>query len=310
MVRDGVVVHVVALGEVPVGIGRAPTCELVISDEAVSWHHAQVWTEGGRVWVRDLGSRNGTLLDGAPVTRPCPVPPGGALQIGPHVRLEVRGGAAVGPRVLQVEDLDAGLRVPVRSDRFHIGSGPDAHLRLGAGAPRVATLLVHDSGELWVGTDTSEWSVALDEEFTVAGRRLRIVEAPLDHAPTVEHGVTRYPYEAIAVAQGPSGPQVTLAEAASRRSVLLTGNRGILLFLLARKLHEDRGRGSTGADEGWCSDADLCVGVWGRGKGDANKLHVLTYRLRAHLKKQGFDPWFIEKRHWGLRARLRSVELE
>ncbi|MGK0347601.1 MAG: hypothetical protein ACI855_003688, partial [Myxococcota bacterium] len=51
------------------------------------------------------------------------------------------------------------------------------------------------------------------------------------------------------------------------------------------------------------------LGVWGRGAGEDNKLHVLVYRLRNELKKAGFDPWFIEKRRKYIRARIAGAEI-
>jgi len=47
-------------------VGRAPDCDLVVDDPSVSKHHAAlVWEEGnGRVLVEDLGSSNGTHLNG------------------------------------------------------------------------------------------------------------------------------------------------------------------------------------------------------------------------------------------------------
>lgn len=54
----------------PVVIGRSPDADLVIADEFVSGIHARVTPEGDGVLVEDLGSTNGTVLDGQPVTRP------------------------------------------------------------------------------------------------------------------------------------------------------------------------------------------------------------------------------------------------
>ncbi|MCX8007764.1 MAG: FHA domain-containing protein [Coriobacteriia bacterium] len=54
----------------PVIIGRSPDADLVIADEFVSAVHARVTPDGSSVLVEDLGSTNGTLLDGQPVTRP------------------------------------------------------------------------------------------------------------------------------------------------------------------------------------------------------------------------------------------------
>lgn len=48
-------------------IGRAPDCDIVVNDPVVSRHHAEVrWQDG--VWrLVDLGSRNGTYLDGVKI---------------------------------------------------------------------------------------------------------------------------------------------------------------------------------------------------------------------------------------------------
>ncbi len=50
-------------------VGRMPDCELVIDDPSVSKHHAKLtWVEAeGVTLVDDLGSSNGTLLNGLDV---------------------------------------------------------------------------------------------------------------------------------------------------------------------------------------------------------------------------------------------------
>ena len=45
-------------------IGRQPGNDLVLSDQAISHRHLQVLWDGKQVTVKDLGSRNGTLLEG------------------------------------------------------------------------------------------------------------------------------------------------------------------------------------------------------------------------------------------------------
>jgi diguanylate cyclase (GGDEF)-like protein len=48
-------------------IGRDPECELPLRDENVSWRHARVEDRGNGEWVAiDLGSTNGTVIDGQP----------------------------------------------------------------------------------------------------------------------------------------------------------------------------------------------------------------------------------------------------
>jgi len=51
--------------------GRSSEADLVLADDAVSRKHARFYVERRRTWVRDLGSRNGTLVNGAPVKRHC-----------------------------------------------------------------------------------------------------------------------------------------------------------------------------------------------------------------------------------------------
>jgi pSer/pThr/pTyr-binding forkhead associated (FHA) protein len=46
-------------------LGRAPTCQLCLPDDGtVSRQHCLVELEGESAWVRDLGGRNGTHLNG------------------------------------------------------------------------------------------------------------------------------------------------------------------------------------------------------------------------------------------------------
>lgn len=51
----------------PVSIGRMPDCVISLSDPNVSRHHAEVRREGSEVVVTDLGSTNGTRVNGAPI---------------------------------------------------------------------------------------------------------------------------------------------------------------------------------------------------------------------------------------------------
>jgi hypothetical protein len=50
-------------------IGRSSSCDLVLADDAVSRRHAEIALRGGVCVIRDLGSCNGTLVNGRPVQR-------------------------------------------------------------------------------------------------------------------------------------------------------------------------------------------------------------------------------------------------
>jgi pSer/pThr/pTyr-binding forkhead associated (FHA) protein len=60
--------------------GRGNANDIKIEDPTVSNSHAQIIVEEGRVIIKDLGSKNGTYINGLPVTE-------GILQPGQSVRL-------------------------------------------------------------------------------------------------------------------------------------------------------------------------------------------------------------------------------
>ena len=62
-------------------LGRARQVDFTLDDPNVSRRHAAVYWEGGRLFVKDLGSTNGTLLNGRPVTAG-PVAVGDILTLG------------------------------------------------------------------------------------------------------------------------------------------------------------------------------------------------------------------------------------
>lgn len=66
-------------------VGRAPESGITILDGEVSRHHAQIQVAPGRVQVVDLGSTNGTLVNGEPIRGPVELHAGDRLGIGDHV---------------------------------------------------------------------------------------------------------------------------------------------------------------------------------------------------------------------------------
>ena len=48
-------------------IGRSPGADTVIDHDDVSRRHALIFRESGSVWITDLGSANGTAVDGHPI---------------------------------------------------------------------------------------------------------------------------------------------------------------------------------------------------------------------------------------------------
>ena len=59
--------RIVALPSQMVSLGRAPDNDVVVGDPATSGHHGRIETRNGFFWISDLGSTNGTLVNGEPV---------------------------------------------------------------------------------------------------------------------------------------------------------------------------------------------------------------------------------------------------
>src|SRR6185369_9482309 len=62
-------------------IGRSAAAGLVLDDPFLSRLHARLVRNGPAVFLEDLGSRLGTLLNGRPVREPTPIRPGDVVRI-------------------------------------------------------------------------------------------------------------------------------------------------------------------------------------------------------------------------------------
>lgn len=95
-------------------VGRADTCHVVVQDRRVSGEHAVVTWDGGAWVVRDLGSRNGTAVEGQ------------RIGAGASLPLHARAALMVGDTELKL--VDAGPPVPFAQDtdtQLEQVTGPD-----------------------------------------------------------------------------------------------------------------------------------------------------------------------------------------
>ncbi|MCB9600529.1 MAG: GGDEF domain-containing protein [Sandaracinus sp.] len=68
--------------ESDVVVGRAAECDVRLDDTGLSRRHARFFRRDGRWWVEDLGSVNGTYLDGVRLVAPEPLLDGARVQLG------------------------------------------------------------------------------------------------------------------------------------------------------------------------------------------------------------------------------------
>lgn len=70
------------IGANRVTLGRSADADLVIPHDNVSRRHALIWRSDGKAWIRDLGSSNGTLVNGTPIgDRPVPLESGSVVSL-------------------------------------------------------------------------------------------------------------------------------------------------------------------------------------------------------------------------------------
>ena len=107
----------------PIEIGRDASADVSLGDEQASRHHARVSGQGDAVQVEDLGSTNGTYVNGQPIEGPRALRPGDQVRVGLTV-LELRTAqdvqrqpSAVQP-VPQVTQLSREVLEPVREEEL------------------------------------------------------------------------------------------------------------------------------------------------------------------------------------------------
>ena len=66
-------------------VGRNPECSLVLTDDYASGRHLRVYPGADAWYADDLGSTNGTLVDGARITTGARLEPGSQIRIGQTV---------------------------------------------------------------------------------------------------------------------------------------------------------------------------------------------------------------------------------
>jgi serine phosphatase RsbU (regulator of sigma subunit) len=84
VVRGGQPGRLVRLTDEPLVLGRDTSRPFYLADPEVSRSHCEVRLEGQDVVVRDLGSTNGTFVDGERIDGGAVLPPSALLQLGRH----------------------------------------------------------------------------------------------------------------------------------------------------------------------------------------------------------------------------------
>lgn len=100
--------------------GANVDCTIVLAERQVSRQHAEIFLDQGRYFLRDLDSKNGTYLNGQPVTEAVELNDNDAIQIALCERIRFIGADATLP-LDEIEPLRS-LRLDGESKRAWIGA--------------------------------------------------------------------------------------------------------------------------------------------------------------------------------------------
>ncbi len=168
------------------GIGRQDDNEIVLDDKEVSRHHARLLVDGDVVVVMDLGSGNGTFVEGIPV-QDAPLAHGGVVDIVPfrlHVRTAEVAEESADAWVEGVDGPLRGVRIPLEGEAISVGRGEDQDMILpDPGASRSHAMFVRRS-DGWTIRDNGSANGLLVNDQPMS-------EAPLCSGDVVRIGSTR-----------------------------------------------------------------------------------------------------------------------
>ena len=98
----------------PIRLGRGSSNAVQLLDATVSKEHAEMLQADGRWSIRDLGSRNGTRVNGREATAPIAVAPGDRIEVGHVVLQVVEEGRSEKTSFTTSEHVGSSLRLNVR----------------------------------------------------------------------------------------------------------------------------------------------------------------------------------------------------
>jgi hypothetical protein len=101
----------------PMTVGRGRDVDLVLADDLVSRRHARVSRSGAGAVVEDLGSRNGTFVNGNQIYGPTRLEPGDQLQLGVTL-VELRSARQIAERPSAVQPVPPPLARPAQAPAY------------------------------------------------------------------------------------------------------------------------------------------------------------------------------------------------
>lgn len=168
-------------------IGRGSECDIVLPERQVSRHHVKILQDNGNYLLADLGSKNGTHLNGTRVQGTVPIYDGDEIQIALCVKMLFVGTDATLPLTFDLPSADEGNLVLEEDTRNVVINGRELDPPLSLAQFRLLQMLYNLDGAVcgrdqivdvvWPGTGGEGVS---EQAIDALVRRLRDRLAELD----------------------------------------------------------------------------------------------------------------------------------
>ncbi|MBI5498574.1 MAG: FHA domain-containing protein [Deltaproteobacteria bacterium] len=114
-------------------IGRDESNDIRLENRALSRKHAQLEVRGAGIWIRDLGSQNGTFMNGERLEGARPIQSGDVISLGGKFQLRLEGveEAKTTTPVLTLTGPEGTHRFAMVGDEIILGRSPDCDISIG-----------------------------------------------------------------------------------------------------------------------------------------------------------------------------------
>lgn len=275
-------------------VGRSSTCTLRIDEAKASREHARIVFSGERWTIRDLGSRNGTFVNGK--------------RIAPGATLPLEQGDQIGfgadDAAWQLVSASPPLAMARRMDSDATISGEAGILVLPSPETPLASVL--EEGGEWILEIDGQARAARDGEIITPAGIPFMLHLPITSVATADAGSAKRPFSEVElrfrVSRDEEQVEVTVATPEATH-VLAPRAHHYTWLTIARARERDRNAKSlTEAQQGWLQVDELMRSL----RLDETHLNVEIYRIRQGMGALGLadSTSVIERRRGHRQLRL------